>query len=1166
MRLTTVILIASLMQVSAATFGQRITLNKTNAPLSGVLKEIRKQSGFDFYYDDKTIPESQKINISVTNATLNEALNIAFKGLKLKYEIEGTIVSISKDEPSLLDKLSSAVSNIMRDLTVKGRVTDEQGKPLPNASIRVKGKNAVTNTDENGMFEIKAVAEDAVLQVSYVGYKTLEIPVKGAVMPLEIKLNLATGELEEVKVEYSTGYQQLNKERATGSFAYIDNKLFNRSVGANVLDRILNVTSGLLLTQVQNATKNSLGIQIRGVSTINANQTPLVVVDNFIYEGNVNDLNPNDVESVTVLKDAAAASIWGVRAGNGVIVITTKKGKLSQSTSIGFNTNLTIGQKPDLSYIPSIPSKDIVAFEKQRFADSLYNDYDDVYPSYPYLPAIPMVAEILLAARRAGIADPLSDLGVKAQLALYENHDVRDDIKKYMLQNSISQQYALNVSGGGSNYRYYSSVGYDKSKPNDIGKTSDRLTLRFNNLWTPLRNLDLIAKIVWGQSNEKSTSKIDLNTILQSPYTRLVDESGGPAAIPYQYRLNYVDTVNAPSLLDWHFRPLDEMKNGNNLLNSNNITINTGIAYIIVPGLKASINYQWQKTDSEHKEIERTSLFSTRDLINQFLRVDPLTGLPIYPYPLGSILNSGYNSNTSWNFRGQLNYNQHWKKHDLMVLTGWEVRQNSSYNTTNVPLFGFIEDTNIGQLPLYGDWITRPSGSQQIIAPSINSPFEFLNRFGSYFANGGYSYDNKYVINLSARLDQSNFFGVKANDRKVPLWSAGIIWDISKEVFYKIDFLPQLKIRVTYGYNGNTNSGTTPFAISKYRSSDLGSNIILAPFSNLISPPNPQLRWERVKNVNVALDFGLKNARVTGSIELYQKKGLDLISGISVDPTSGFSTYTGNNASIKGKGIDFTLNSRNIDGQRFRWNSSFLWNINKENVISYNVKPPTSYGFYVYGDAIVVGKPLSSLYSLHWAGLDPSNGDARLFINGEVKESAEIDNVQPVDLVYHGRTSPTIFGSFRNDFSWNNFSLSVNVIYKMGYYFRRGSFNGDLTSNSSFPHKDYLNAWKKTGDEMFTNVPGYMELYPDNRFRVYQFSDILIEKGDHVRLQDIRISYGLSKRGSKRRPFDNAQIYFYANNLGILWRANNKGIDPEAYASLATPTPSTFSLGLNFTF
>jgi len=245
-----------------------------------------------------------------------------------------------------------------------------------------------------------------------------------------------------------------------------------------------------------------------------------------------------------------------------------------------------------------------------------------------------------------------------------------------------------------------------------------------------------------------------------------------------------------------------------------------------------------------------------------------------------------------------------------------------------------------------------------------------LNRYISYFAKLGYTYKDRYSFSASGRVDESNFFGVKANQRWVPLWSAGLGWALSNEAFYSIDWLPYLKIRATYGYNGNTNNNATAFATIQYMSPG-GSSLVAAPYARVISPPNPALRWEKIRIATIGADFENREKSLGGSLEYYHKTGLDLISQVSVDPTTGFSSYTGNNASTSGRGVDLVLNSR-AGGGDFKWENNFLLSYNTDRVDSYQ-KKGTVFDYISGAKAPFVGKPLFSVYSYRWGGLDPAN-------------------------------------------------------------------------------------------------------------------------------------------------------------------------------------------------
>lgn len=1052
---------------------------------------------------------------------------------------------------------------------IVGKVIAEESKlPLIGATVKLKGANASSKTDEQGIFKITDTLKGSVIIVSYVGFETKQVRFdsmysrKGQMLNISLKLKETT--LENVTI-YSTGYEKVPRDRATGSFVRVDNQLFNRRVSGNVIDRILDVTSGLVYNRNLGGGDDQLsGLMIRGVSSINANVKPLIILDGFPYEGNLNNINPNDIDGVTVLRDAAAASIWGVRAGNGVIVITTKKGVMNKKVNIQLNANVTIGKKPNLFYLPTISSAEEIAFEKQQFKAGNYNTYDDDYPVFNYFPILPPVAEILLANRRGVItAKEAND-----RISALENHDVRNDINKYLLQNSINQQYALSFSGGSQVFSYYASAGYDRSRSNAKGDEYERMTFRMDNTYNPIEKLEINGFIAYTQSRSSSNGNNYMRLMPTgkqvAPYTMLADNRGNSLAIPKPddgYRLAYVDTASYPSLMDWHYKPLDELKYNDNTSSQFDTRIGGGVKYSFFPGLKGEVQGQYQKALISGRNMADINSYMVRDLINQYMDIDPATGNTIYPVPLGNILMLNNSEQTVWSVRSQLNFNKRWGKHSVVALAGSEIRESTTeYNSRR--MYGYEEDVYSGKIvnsvTLFN---TRPGGNALSI-PEGSSILGIINRYGSYYSNGAYTYGDKYTFTASGRIDQSNFFGVKANQRRVPLWSTGLSWTVSNEAFYHLRWLSYLKVRATYGYNGNTNNSASAFATIGYNSGTTASPDL--QYARILNPPNPELRWERVRVINWGLDFEGFEQRIGGSIEYYTKKGLDLIGPVMVDPTSGVKTFTGNKASLKGSGVDFTFNSRIID-RNFKWYSNFLLSYNTDKVTSYEVQPLNGPG-YLGEFTPIVGQPLYKINSYRWAGLDPETGAPRIYLGDTISNNNNYYNAKATDIIFNGRSTPRIFGALRNTFSWRKLSLSLNITYKLGYYFRRTSIVYSNLFSGWGGHSDYNFRWQKPGDEKSTNVPALpITQYDDSRDQVYPQSDILVEKADHIRLQDIRLSYDISKSDLRKLPFRNVQMYMYVNNIGIIWRANKHGIDPD-FGSYDIPSPLSFAIGMNINF
>lgn len=1053
-----------------------------------------------------------------------------------------------------------------------GRVTDATGiKPLRGATITIIPSGRSALTDESGNFDITVFEKKGMLIISFIGFKSIEVPYSDESRgPFMIYLKEDLNAVREVNI-VSTGYQTISKERATGSFDLIDNKLINRSVSTNILDRLNGIASGLIFN---NSTSNNIapggdnnktGLTIRGVSTLNTAAVggdPLIVLDNFRYNGDLRTINPNDVESISILKDAAAASIWGARAGNGVIVITTKKGRLNQPVQVEFNANVTLTNKPDVFYGPNfLDSKSFMDVEsylfKQGYFDyNLTNTYDQ--------PVISPAVEIL-AAERAG---RLSTADANAQLNVLASRDVRRDLEKYVYQKAFNQQYALDIRGGSPQLAYDASVGYDDNRNNLVRDGQQRITVNSTNIYRPVKNLEITAAVNYSQTNIRQNSQ-SYGGITNGggygllPYASFADANGTPLAIVRGFRRSYIDSIRQLGFLDQHYRPLNEIANANNTAKISDLQLTAGAVYHFSPSFDAQVIYKNDEQVTTSNNLQSQQTYYTSSLINQFAQYNPVTKTFTYPFPLGSVLNlQNYTLNDD-NFRTQFNYNHTFSgKHAITALAGGEISQSvtTGYGLTTYgydPQFG----TAVSNLNYNTSYPTNPSGGSATIPDPGNGPVTVSTyRYVSYFANAGYTYDNRYMVNLSGRKDGANIFGVKANDKITPLWSAGLGWMASHEGFYHLSWLPYLKFRATYGFTGNVYNG------SAYTTGVFSTAVTGAQSIQALTPPNPNLQWEKVKTINIGLDFATKNNRLWGTMEAYQKHGENLIESIPLATSTGFSSFVGNAAGTKTKGIDITINSRNFNG-KFKWYTTLLYSYLHDEVTQYNVTP-TATSIQSLQGLGAIGKPIYSVFSYKWAGLDPLTGDPQGYLNGKVSKdyTGIINNHHPDSLKFNGSARPTSFGSLRNDFSYGQFSLSVNITYEFGYCFRRPSVSGNYTDLLLNPNADYRLRWQKPGDEKTTNVPSFLYPANPNRAIFYQYSDVLVQSGNNIRLQDIRLSYDFKIRGLRKNTLNSLQAYVYASNLGILWRANTYGLDPDvgstSFGGHQFPNPFSIALGI----
>jgi TonB-linked SusC/RagA family outer membrane protein len=1023
---------------------------------------------------------------------------------------------------------------------ISGSVTAaDDGTALAGVNVIVKGTTSGTSTDANGKFTLE-VSDNQVIIVSFIGYRQVELPVNGqSEVAIQLIEDIAT--LGEITI-VSTGYQQVPKERVNGSFVQVDNQLLNRRVGTDVLSRMEDVTSGLIFNRNIAGKKND--ISIRGMSTISSQSQPLIVIDNFPYDGDINNINPNDVESITVLKDAAAASIWGARAGNGVIVITTKKGSSNQAPKISVNSNITIAQRPDLFYESRMSSSQMIENEQRLFNKGYYTTAETSYSS-PLTPAVE-----LMIANRDGL---LSDADLNAKLTTLGNQDIRKDYEAFLYRKSVNQQYAVNLTGGSAVNRYYLSAGMDRNLDNLQGNQYTRVTLNLNNSWTALKDRLTINAGVYYSQNNTQTDNEGIPSITYTatnamyPYARLKDDHGNNLSLTKDHRLSFIQQAQNNGLLNWQYSPLDEIRATDNQDKLTDYRINASINYRLLEGLNAEVLYQYWQGNNERRVLHKDNSYFARNLVNSYSSIDA-DGMVTTPIPAGGILDLRHLNSQSNSLRGQLNYNKVYGNHEVNALAGYERREINTAGST-ARNYGYNDELATTQRVNYTGYFSKydnPFSGGTI--PYIDAQESLTDRYVSFYGNAGYTFKKRYSISGSARRDQSNLFGVRTNQKSVPLWSSGIGWTISEEDFYKSSLLPYLKLRLTYGANGNINKQTAAYTTAY----SLGYDEITGlPYSVIQNPGNPNLKWEKVNIINSGLDFESKNRRIYGSVEYYRKAGKDLIGTRPFAPSSGVDTFTGNFSSTQVNGVDLVLNSLNVD-QQVKWNTTLLFSFVKEKVTDYETETPVysllqngpgTAGFF----APLKGKPLYAVYSYAWGGLDHETGNPQGYTDGVLNTdyNSIISTTTQQKLIYHGPARPTAFGSVRNTIAWKNIALSFNISYRLGYYFRGRSVLYNQVLNGYVSHGDYGNRWQQPGDEQHTHVPSLPETVDNNRETFYTYSEVLVQKGDHVRLQDVSLNYTLDNALLRRLPFSRIEVYSYINNIGVIWKAASGNIDPD---------------------
>lgn len=1051
---------------------------------------------------------------------------------------------------------------ILAQHRISGIVTEStDATPLAGAQVSLQPSGEVTFTATDGTFAFKTKETEGILVFTYPGtevFKTrIVLPLKES---LQIQLHPKVTEVQEVIV--STGYQKIPKERATGSFSTVGRELLNKEVTTNIMDRLSAIANGIVIDR---GTSGIPQLMVRGLSTIRGPRNPLIILDDFPYEGNISSIDPNSVESISVLKDAAASSIWGARAANGVIVITTKKGVAGRSLRVEANTTATYTAKPDLNYIRQISSADFIDVETQLFNSGSY----DSDLAAPHHPVVTPVVDIL-ARQRAGQISPAE---AERQLALLRTADVRDEYRKYMYQPAQSRHYGVNISEGGARYSWLTGIGYDDSEGNLREKFS-RLSFRLKNTWNFSPRFSAEAGLTYTHTKEQSGrpayGSIRMGANWQLPYLQFADSSGNALPVFATYSQRYKESVADAGLLDWNYYPLTDWQYKPQTITSGEMLLHGALKYELVKGLTANIKYLLQRNHTRTTDLYNKHSYYARNFINSFAQADN-TGKISFIVPAGAIMDEGIAAVLAQNGRAQLDYNYGSQFHALSAIAGVEVRSSLTEYTSD-RYYGYNPPTKssvaVDPTRQYPNFVTG-------VPDYIPQNRELRNknaRFVSLYSNAAYTFADKYTVSGSFRRDASNLFGLSTNEQWNPFWSAGASWNIARENFYSLSWLPVFKLRGSYGFNGNIDPAMVAVTTIIYdRTPSMYTSTGMARIDQYY---NPNLRWETSRIVNLAADFASADNRVSGSVDVYEKKGSNLFGTAPLDYTTGITTLMWNVAGMKGRGIDVHLRTENIRQSKFAWSTILNLTHYRDEVTDYFV-PNISANQYINspGAAVpisgAVGLPAHAIFAYRWAGLDPTTGAPRGYFNGEITTdySAITGSERGIeDLQYFGSAIPVTYGSFVNTLSWNNISLDVGLIYKLGYWFRRGSVNYTSLITSRQGHSDFALRWQEPGDELITAVPAFDGTANSARDLFYNGSSVLVEKGDHIRLQFLNVNYELTRALWATLPFSKLQFTGSVSNLGILWRANSQKLDPDYYGyNTVRPAPAySFAVRVNF--
>lgn len=1175
MKLTTLFLLTTLTVMQAGvTYSQKakMSFSANNMTVAKAIEKLEYTTNYRFVYNVKSVDLNRTIYVNESNVSIETILNTIFGNTGTDYKVSGNhIVLMAKKAPAEKPVTSQKEE---ADFIVKGRVTDEKGMPLVGAAVADNGSGRGVNTDFNGEYQIIAVSSETTLTYSYLGFVRQEIKVEGRSV-INVVLKEETLQLGEIVL--TTGYQNISAEQATGSFSNLKAKDFQEQ-RLSSLDKIL---EGRIVGYQDG--------KIRGTTSMLGVTSPLYVVDGFPIENtkltpfstieeNVPSLNLEDIETITVLKDAAASSIYGSRAANGVVVITTKKAKAGK-TNISFSSNLTI--TPYRNYTGNLTdSADIIGLER-GWADGNPNLKGANAATYSQsLLNNAVFTSLGMQTILNGYAGNISQTEMNNRLNQLGSQGYKyfDDIARYAKRDQYFMQHNVSLGKATDNNTFNASLTYKNNELENRYSENQSVGINLKNS-TEINNwlsLDLGTYINYGKGDTQSF--LALNPDLSNsyfkyqPYNQLVNNDGtnfvSTAASRYN---NYtLQSMQNYGLYNMDITPMDEF--GRNLNETKNF-LNRTFAKFNVKFSKAftyNVMFQYEYSSDRASQLYEKDSYYVRNRVNQLVTI--ANNKAVYNLPYGDIIKETNQFSNAYNFRQQLNFNQIFAdKHDFSAIAGMEIRHSKQEFSNNTrygydsQTLGFAPINQVDLLKVYG---TVFGG--YMVQDEFSLEKELQNRYVSVYGTGGYTFDKKYNVSGSVRWDRSNLWGTDSKYQNKPIWSAGAAWNIDKESFFAVSWVDALKVRGSYGIGGNIAKDSAPYLTAYYNSnSNVGGNQ-----GTVNKRPNPELSWEKTTTKNIGLDFSLFKRRISGTLDLYNKKGEDLLARSQGIPTEGFgySTYTLNNGEMTNKGIEVSLSGTIVKTPSFSWDAAVLYANNKNKVDYVNVKAPVYYLQLDYPqDFPRVGNSYNTIYGYKWAGLS-STGIPQVY---DASGTAVKYNPGQLDAIQdYGSTVPIHSGSFHTSANYKNFSLSALFVYELGHKVRntflpmlKNSYNGaagGYVTDISVVNNNIANRWMQPGDEAFTNVPRavyeYDPEFNSDSYTIYSYSNINILDASNVRLSNVSLAYQMPKDLIKRAKLDGVRFNLNAENVYTFAKSR------DAKYMLGGFISPSFVLGVNVNF
>ncbi|SHM80102.1 TonB-linked outer membrane protein, SusC/RagA family [Chitinophaga jiangningensis] len=1127
------ILLCALLVHQPVAAQEKRTVNINNMQAEKAFHQLSSIYKVRFFYSGSTINTSQVISIPTGKMSLEEILQYLADHYQFSFKRNNNMISVTARKT--VTPLQPGTEKV-----IQGRVGLFEGNDViyvPGVTIREAGHQSVAVTDDRGNFSIKLHTEPGTLLISYLGYETTEVET-GSHSQVNVTLKQALQSIREVVV--STGYQTMAKKNTTGAYTSITEKEIERRSSQSLNGVLEGAIPGLTLSPTytgiaSNRTPGATSIQIRGGSSLQSDRTsPLIIVDGF----QVNQLpqNMNDVASIDVLKDAAAAAIWGAAASNGVIVITTKRGKEGH-LRVNYTANTYFTQRPDFSKLGRASSADMVDYDKELYdkgfiMPQIYTNTKSGYsPSYDLL--LKLDAGTITAAEYSRQADSLGRMSNK------------DQVNDLLLQTGVRSNHYLSLAGGGKGYRFLVSGSYDYDKGTMIGSKSDNTQLNTRSDFDLSKNFQVSADINAAFTNNYQ-SAVSTYDIVELPSYQLLTGTTG------NYLYDYTDFNHASNddlikkgYYNFGRNLLEDARLANN--NAKTMALRTKVSanWKIAKGLSLNGTFLYDRSKTSNKNERDSNSTYVRNTLNQYATL--VNNTANFNLPKGDILDQSEYTYSNWAVRTQLNYTNTFKgKHFINILAGIELKKFITEGAT-ARHYGYNDQLlswqTVDQKTLAkGGLRWWDNSSVPIFDATSYDVFSFRDdRHASYYGTAAYTYNEKYTFTGSYRIDQSNLFGTDPKYRSNPLWSIGGAWDIAKEDFINIPAVSMLKLRATVGLTGNFDKTTTPLLTATQR-----YQVNLNDFALRVSNYNPKLRWERTRTFNVGMDLGLLRNRFQVTVDAYNKFGYDLFGTQLLDPTVGFTSMKVNAAKMRNTGVELALRGNIIETGDFRWESRLNFGYNKNKILANRMSESNPTINRVSGSSpYVEGYSRESIWSYKWAGLD---GSGNPLVYGDKGEKVKVPVLS--SLEYSGVYRAPYVGGFTNIFYYHDLFLSMFATYNFGNVMRREMPTMNGYAGASNLNYQIADRWRQPGDELKTDIPSITQSssaadFYDGRDRAAIYSSNSIMPGDYIRLREVQLGYSLPSRLIKNTVFRGVQVIAQMNNVA-LWTKNKYGLDPDA--------------------